>query len=52
MHVFAENTLFSTDSESIYNQQHFLVSDISRWWTDPQMEFYLLSHKCGECWKA
>lgn len=48
MHVFAKNTLFSIDSESMYNQQHFF-GDISRWWTDPQVEFDLLSHKCGEC---
>ena len=52
MHVFAKHTLFSIDSESIYHQQHFWVSDISRWWTDPQMEFDLLSDKYGECWKA
>lgn len=44
MHVFAKNTLFSIDS--IYHQQHFWVSDILRWWTDPQMEFDLLSDKC------
>lgn len=50
--MFLLNMQLSVDSESMHNQQHFLAAVISRWWTDPEREFDLLSYVCGKCWKT